>query len=105
MGSQRRRKENGRKNYGNLEGRRCAGQCRGRKGPSGGRRSENERAGRDSGREAMSTRVHELAKELKLSSKELMDKLKKLKVAAKNHMSVLEPESVKLVKESLKKAP
>src|SRR3989338_7816485 len=53
----------------------------------------------------MSTRVHELAKELKLTSKELMDKLKKLKVSAKNHMSVLEPESVKLVKESLKKVP
>ena len=53
----------------------------------------------------MSTRVHELAKELKLTSKELMDKLKKLKVGAKNHMSVLEAESVKLVKESLKKVP
>ncbi len=49
----------------------------------------------------MSLRVHELAKELKLTSKELIDKLKGLKVDAKSHMSLLTDENVKRLKESL----
>ncbi|MBI3316000.1 MAG: translation initiation factor IF-2 [Candidatus Omnitrophica bacterium] len=48
-------------------------------------------------------RVHELAKELKLTSKELMAQLKKLKVEAKNHMSVVPQDKVRLLKESVKK--
>ncbi len=52
----------------------------------------------------MSLRVHELAKELKLSSKELIDKLKLLKVDAKSHMSVLTDEQVRLVKQGPKPA-
>ena len=44
-----------------------------------------------------------LAKELKLTSKELIDKFKVLKVSAKSHMSVLSADEVKLVKESMKK--
>ncbi|HXV18645.1 MAG TPA: translation initiation factor IF-2 [Candidatus Omnitrophota bacterium] len=47
----------------------------------------------------MSVRVHELAKELKLTSKELIDKLKTLKVDAKSHMSVLTDDNVKALKE------
>ena len=47
----------------------------------------------------MSVRLHELAKDLKLTSKELMGKLKTLKVTAKSHMSVLDEETVKRVKE------
>ncbi len=50
----------------------------------------------------MSVRVHELAKELKLTSKEVIDKLKKLKISAASHMSVLAPEDVKKFKESQK---
>ncbi len=53
----------------------------------------------------MSVRVHELAKELKLTSKELIGKFKGLKINAKNHMSVLSDAEVKLVKNSLVKAP
>ncbi len=53
----------------------------------------------------MSVRVHDLAKELKLTSKELMGKLKKLKVDAKSHMRVLTALEVKKVKESLRPAP
>jgi translation initiation factor IF-2 len=44
-----------------------------------------------------------LAKELKISSKELITLLKKLKVDAKNHMSVVAEDKVRLLKESLKK--
>ena len=35
-------------------------------------------------------RVHELAKKLKISSKELMDELKKQGIKAKNHMELLD---------------
>ncbi|HTL71476.1 MAG TPA: translation initiation factor IF-2 [Candidatus Eisenbacteria bacterium] len=52
----------------------------------------------------MTLRVHELAKELKLSSKELIDKLKALKIDAKSHMSVLTEEQVRLVKSPAKSA-
>jgi translation initiation factor IF-2 len=53
----------------------------------------------------MTVRVHELAKELKLSSKELIEKLKALKIDAKSHMSVLTDGDVKTLKETLKKSP
>ncbi len=46
----------------------------------------------------MSIRVHELAKELKLSSKELIEKLKSLGIDAKSHMSVLAEQDVKKIK-------
>lgn len=46
-------------------------------------------------------RVHELAKKLGLSSKDLLDKLKVLKVDAKSHMSVLEEAIVQLVESEL----
>ncbi len=51
----------------------------------------------------MSVRVHELAKELKVPSKELIDKFKSLKMEVKSHMSVLTDDQVKAVKNSLKK--
>ncbi len=52
----------------------------------------------------MTARVHELAKELKLSSKELIDKLKTLKIDAKSHMSVLADDHIKVLKDSIKKS-
>lgn len=53
----------------------------------------------------MSIRVHEIAKELKLTSKEVIEKLKALKVDAKSHMSVLTDENVKALKQSAEKKP
>ncbi len=55
----------------------------------------------------MSIRVHEIAKELKLTSKEVVAKLKALKITASSHMSVLTAEDVKSLKASLagKSAP
>ena len=46
-------------------------------------------------------RVHELAKELKLTSKDAIEKLKSLKVDVKNHMSVLTAENIAAIKASL----
>jgi len=46
-------------------------------------------------------RVHELAKELKVSSKDLIEKLKGLKIDAKSHMSVLTEENVRALKEKM----
>lgn len=43
-------------------------------------------------------RVHELAKELKLTSKELLAKLKALGISAASHVSVLEPETITRLK-------
>ena len=51
----------------------------------------------------MSTRVHELAKELKLTSKELLEKLQALHVDVKSHMSLLTDENVNALKQSLAK--
>jgi len=50
----------------------------------------------------MSVRVHELAKELGITSKELMEKLHKLKIDVKGHMSSLDDDTAFLVKEELK---
>jgi len=47
-------------------------------------------------------RVHELAKELKLSSKELLEKLEKLGIEAKNHMARLDEKAITRVKAGLK---
>lgn len=49
----------------------------------------------------MSTRVHKLAKELGLTSKELIEKLRKLKIEVKGHMSSLDDDTAILVKEEL----
>ncbi|MFH0839123.1 MAG: translation initiation factor IF-2 [Candidatus Omnitrophota bacterium] len=46
----------------------------------------------------MSIRVHELAKELKITSRELIEKLKTLKVEVKGHMSSLDDETAQIVK-------
>ncbi|RLA96935.1 MAG: hypothetical protein DRG83_16695, partial [Deltaproteobacteria bacterium] len=40
------------------------------------------------------TRIHELAKELQITSKELIDKVASLGISVKNHMSTLEDEDV-----------
>ena len=50
----------------------------------------------------MSTRVHQLAKELGISSKDLMDKLHSLKIDVKGHMSILEDDTALLIKKELK---
>ena len=49
----------------------------------------------------MSIRVHELAKALKLSSKELLTHLKALKVPAKNHMSTLDEETAEILRHEI----
>lgn len=56
----------------------------------------------------MSIRVHTLAKELGLTSKDLIDKLKKLKISVKGHMSALEEDTVARIRKELeakKEAP
>jgi len=60
----------------------------------------------------MSIKVHKLAKELGLTSKELMAKLRALKINAKTHMSTIDDDAVARVKKALggkakpsKKAP
>ncbi|MBU1913510.1 MAG: translation initiation factor IF-2 [Candidatus Omnitrophica bacterium] len=50
----------------------------------------------------MSTRVHQLAKELGIASKDLIDKLHSLKIDVKGHMSILDDDIAVLVKEELK---
>src|SRR3989338_5012179 len=50
----------------------------------------------------MGIRVHELAKELKVTSKELIEKLHGLKIDVKGHMSSLDDDTAFLVKEELK---
>lgn len=47
-------------------------------------------------------KVHELAKELKLTSKELMEQLKTLGIKAKSHLQALEEEDVKKVRAKIK---
>jgi len=49
----------------------------------------------------MSVRVHKLAKEIGLSSKELIDKLHKLKIKVKGHMSSIDDETAFLVKDEI----
>ncbi|MBI4435890.1 MAG: translation initiation factor IF-2 [Candidatus Omnitrophica bacterium] len=54
----------------------------------------------------MNIHVHELAKTLGLSSKELIEKLHRMKVEVKSHMSVVPPEAVQLLKKKeVKEAP
>ncbi|MFA5388627.1 MAG: translation initiation factor IF-2 [Candidatus Omnitrophota bacterium] len=50
----------------------------------------------------MSIRVHQLAKELGITSKELIDKLHSLKIDVKGHMSAIDKDTAFLVKEELK---
>ncbi len=50
-------------------------------------------------------RVHELAKELKMSSRDLLKEIKALGIEVGNHMSSLDSEQISLVKETLKKEP
>jgi len=49
----------------------------------------------------MGVRVHELAKELGLSSKELVQKLQQFKIAVKGHMSALDEETAEIVRHEL----
>jgi len=51
------------------------------------------------------TRVYELAKELNISSKDLLSKLGDLDIKVKNHMSTLEDEEVELIKDLLTEKP
>ncbi len=47
-------------------------------------------------------KIHEIAKELDLTSKEIIEKAKKLGIEVKNHMSSVEENQAKKIKESLK---
>jgi len=51
------------------------------------------------------TRVYELAKELNLSSKDLISRLNDLDIKVKNHMSTLEDEEVDLIMDLLSDKP
>ena len=51
----------------------------------------------------MNIRVHQLAKELKLSSRELIEKLRQLKIQVKGHMSVLDDETAEIVRQEIGK--
>lgn len=51
----------------------------------------------------MSIRVHQLAKELSLSSRELIEKLRQLKVEVKGHMSALDEETAEIVRQEIGK--
>ncbi|MGB9779341.1 translation initiation factor IF-2 [Caldanaerobacter sp.] len=51
------------------------------------------------------TRVYELAKELNISSKDLISKLNDLDIRVKNHMSTLEDDEVELIKDLLTEKP
>lgn len=53
----------------------------------------------------MSIRVHQLAKELGISSKDLVAKLRSLKVDVKGHMSTLDAETAEIVRHELRQAP
>ncbi len=46
-------------------------------------------------------RVHELAKDLKLSSKDLLQKLKELRVSAKSHTSTLDADAINRVRKAI----
>jgi translation initiation factor IF-2 len=50
-------------------------------------------------------RVHELAKQLGISSKELLGKLKGLKVEAKSHLSIIDEETAQIIKHELSSRP
>ncbi|MBI3320495.1 MAG: translation initiation factor IF-2 N-terminal domain-containing protein, partial [Candidatus Omnitrophica bacterium] len=52
----------------------------------------------------MGIRVHELAKELRLSSKELMERLAALRISVKNHMSMVEDEVVLKVRQAVSRS-
>ncbi len=49
----------------------------------------------------MTVRIHKLAKEIGLSSKELIDKLHKLKIKVKGHMSSIDDKTAFLIKEEI----
>ncbi|NMR95718.1 hypothetical protein HKB01_00250, partial [Vibrio parahaemolyticus] len=44
-------------------------------------------------------RIYELAKELNMSSKELVEKISELNIGVHSHMSSIEEEDAKLIKE------
>ena len=46
-------------------------------------------------------RIHELAKELKIDSKELVKKLQALNFPVKSHMSAIDPETAAIIKQEL----
>ncbi|NQU94969.1 MAG: translation initiation factor IF-2 [Candidatus Omnitrophica bacterium] len=50
----------------------------------------------------MSTRVHKLAKELNITSKDLVERLKKLGVKVKGHMSALDEETAEIMRHEIK---
>ena len=53
----------------------------------------------------MSIRVHKLAKELGITSKDLIARLKKLGAKVKGHMSVLDEETAEIVRHEIGASP
>ncbi|NLY21545.1 MAG: translation initiation factor IF-2 [Tissierellia bacterium] len=51
----------------------------------------------------MKMRVHELAKELKKPSKEIIDKMRELNLSVSNHMSTIDSEAIKTVRDAFSK--
>src|SRR5215470_3224343 len=55
------------------------------------------------GQTAQKVRVYEMAKDVGLSNKDLVDKIRALGIEVKNHMSALEPDDVARVRRALDK--
>src|SRR5215470_17861643 len=60
-------------------------------------------AGSVPGSNAQKVRVYEMAKDVGLSNKDLVDKIRGLGIEVKNHMSALEPDDVARVRRALEK--
>src|SRR5215813_6846974 len=60
-------------------------------------------AGSVPGTNAQKVRVYEMAKDVGLSNKDLVDKIRGLGIEVKNHMSALEPDDVARVRRALDK--
>src|SRR5262249_56851346 len=66
--------------------------------------TNGERAdGRVPGQNVKKVRVYEMAKDVGLSNKDLVDKIRGLGIEVKNHMSALEPDDVARVRRALEK--
>src|SRR5215813_14433129 len=60
-------------------------------------------AGSVPGQNVQKVRVYEMAKDVGLSNKDLVDKIRGLGIEVKNHMSALEPDDVARVRRALDK--
>lgn len=68
-------------------------------------KANRAKANREDNQLTQSTRVHELAKQYSLRSKVLLDLLEEHGIRVKNHMSLLDEETVALIKSELQEEP